>query len=237
MSEKAQKAKFLSIISILAGIYVVTAMLPFPTVFVGGSGNMNMGLIGSVLVGAVGYSIFPRIVHTKSEELTAIISVGVISGIISSFISPFNFAGFFYIFIPLAGITATYLSLKGGFDILIPLIWISTVMAFMWFSYQLYLINIPHIIAIVVGLALIAITRIKTQNKKLMFIQVPLAIVVGTIAEWCVLNLFATVVLALPRDLWFVIMPLVFIERSTAIIFGTLFSIPAMKALENLSFE
>lgn len=241
MLERTKKTKLIAFIGMLSAIYSVTALLPFPTIFVGGTGNMNMGLIGSVLVGILSYEIMIKYAKKMTQEITAVFTVGLISGLISAFISPFNFAGFFYILLALTGIVATYTAMRGKYLLLGPLIWISLVTIFMWITYALPLINIPHIIGIISGIILFLLS-LKNVNKiiseeKMIYLKIPLAAIVGTISEWCMLNIYATIVLALPRDLWFIIMPLVFIERSTAVIFGTIFAIPIIKSVKHLLSE
>ncbi|MHA1252055.1 MAG: hypothetical protein ACTSRP_18855, partial [Candidatus Helarchaeota archaeon] len=168
------------------------------------------------------------------EKLGVVITVALGSGIISSFISPINFCGLWFISLPFMGIIGTVSSYLGKKLSIIPIFWISSISLLLWIKYGLIIINIPHIIAI--GVALLSLydfSKIKQENLKIS-IKIIFACIIGTISEWCALNIYATFILNLPAESWYFIMPLVYIERSFGAFGGAILSIILINLLTKL---
>lgn len=212
------KSSFIVGISLLICIYTVLSIIIFPTPFIGGTGTLNFGLIATPLVGILCATWLSSYCNSEKEELIGAIIIGGFGGFVASFVSPANFCGLYFIMLPLFGVIGTVLTYKGGKFTIIPLIWIISIAIGMFATFHLLLINIPHLIAI--GAAILAIFKVSNyiKNKKLQIgLQIVLACIVGTITEWCALNIFAAWVLQIPTTAWYTIMPLVFFERGIAV--------------------
>ncbi|MHA1268931.1 MAG: hypothetical protein ACTSPY_04020 [Candidatus Helarchaeota archaeon] len=228
---------YISISAIFVTIYAILSMIIFPTPFIGGSGTLNLGLIGTPIIGCLTANWLFQFVDNWKEKLGITIFIAFACGLVSSFISPENFCGLWFITLPFMGIIGTIFTYQGGKVAIISTIWISTMTIIMWFKYSLIIINIPHLIAIVCGVVAIFNIPKRIKNERVRIItKILLACIVGTIAEWCALNIYAAFILNLPLPAWYGIMPLVYIERSFGAIGGFLISIGIIGTLSKIKF-
>lgn len=226
------KAYIASISAILITLYVIFSLIIFPTPFIGGSGTLNFELIGTPIVGILISVLLLKKCAKWREKIIVTLGISFLCGFVSSFISPMNFCGLWFIMLPLFGISSTVFAYIDKKYNLFPLIWITLISVLVQIKYYLIIISIPHLIAIAIGLisSLNSLNLIK--NKEIRFvIKIVFCCVIGTISEWCALNVYAAFVLNLPTLAWFGIMPLVFIERGFAVIGGSIISISIIKVL------
>jgi len=220
--------------ALLIGIYVLLSLIMFPTPFIGGSGTLNLGLIGTPITGILTATWLMNYCHSEKEGFLIAVMIGGFGGLVASFTSPANFCGLWFIMLPLMGVIGTFLTFRGGKYAIVPLVWVLIIAIGMFTTFQLVLINIPHLIALIAGiLAIVKVPNYIKQEKIQLGIRILLACVVGTVAEWCALNIFAAWILEIPLPAWYGIMPLVFIERGFSVVGGFIIVYSVLLALQH----